>query len=280
MGGDCHDQLRPLQSASPEPRPLPRALGGGVICEASRGSSRDYNGGSRGPGKRNSSHFRSPCDYFTVRGTGLCRKRRIYLKWGLASQRNQSRGIVLAAVNPNEMRRSWLRRFLRGLTQRTLLSQRQTTLCRQSVSLRPGADAPRSIKNPDPGLAQERYDICWRILKASLPDDSLCLFEPACCEPENASAIRDKNVLSKVLIQGSNGCNHYGPQTCAFFNERIFLQRDPRDIWSVRSYTVRITRRSRATSRCLPSSSAPCGPRKRSAKHIVARFTQPCPYST
>ena len=37
-------------------------------------------------------------------------------------------------------------------------------------------------------------------------------------------------MLSKVLLLPPNGRDHYRPQACAFFNRRIFLKRDPRDL--------------------------------------------------
>ncbi len=87
--------------------------------------------------------------------------------------------------------------------------------------------------------------ILYQILKESLPDDAVCLFEPTTCQPEDSSALRDKNVLSKVLILPPNDCDHYSPQACAFFNRRIFLKRDPRDLLVsqllYRSYQTAIT---------------------------------------
>ena len=56
--------------------------------------------------------------------------------------------------------------------------------------------------------------ILYQILKESLPDDAVCLFEPTTCQPEDSSALRDKNVLSKVLILPPNDCDHYSPQAC------------------------------------------------------------------
>ena len=126
-------------------------------------------------------------------------------------------------------------------------------------------------------LPRSGTTILWQILKSSLPDDAVCLFEPASCEPENASAIRDKNVLSKVLIQGGNGGSHYSPQACAFFDKRIFLQRDPRDILvSTLLYSSYHTAITSDFSMFAQFVTRRAGQGARPATHMVLRFARPC----
>ena len=79
-------------------------------------------------------------------------------------------------------------------------------------------------------MAKSGSTICYQIIKESLPQDAVSFFEPATCQPEDPGALRAKFVVSKVLFTPSNGLDHYGPQACGFFNKRIYLQRDPRDL--------------------------------------------------
>jgi hypothetical protein len=63
-----------------------------------------------------------------------------------------------------------------------------------------------------------------------MPGDTVCLFEPDACQPENPSGLLDKNVLAKVLVHRTQGYDHYTPEACSFYDRRIFIRRDPRDL--------------------------------------------------
>ena len=72
--------------------------------------------------------------------------------------------------------------------------------------------------------------ILYEILRESLPPDTVCLFEPKDCAPSDPAAHAAGNVLSKVLLEPSRGVAHYGRDACDFFDRRIFIRRDPRDL--------------------------------------------------
>jgi hypothetical protein len=72
--------------------------------------------------------------------------------------------------------------------------------------------------------------ILFQILKESLPGETVGLFEPASCRPEESSQLADKNVVAKVLFQPILGYDHYGPEVCSYFDRRVFIHRDPRDM--------------------------------------------------
>ncbi len=100
-------------------------------------------------------------------------------------------------------------------------------VCQASPQVVEPSEAPRILIL---SLAKSGTTILYQILKESLPSDALCLFEPQTCQPEDVAAAKGTSALAKVLIEPHNGHDHYGPQACAFFNKRIFLRRDPRDL--------------------------------------------------
>ncbi len=124
-------------------------------------------------------------------------------------------------------------------------------------------------------LGKSGTTILYQILKESLPDDAVSLFEPPACQPEDPSALRDKTVLSKVLLLQPNGRDHYRPQACAFFNRRIFLQRDPRDLLvSLLLYNAYHTAITRDFCEVRPIRKRPAGQGTGPREHAVPRSAQ------
>jgi hypothetical protein len=80
------------------------------------------------------------------------------------------------------------------------------------------------------GLGKSGTTILLEILKKSVSGDTVCFFEPVGCRPEDTVSLSGKNVLSKVLLNKMLGYDAYGPDACSFFDKRIFIQRDPRDL--------------------------------------------------
>jgi len=72
--------------------------------------------------------------------------------------------------------------------------------------------------------------ILFQILKESLPGDTVGIFEPPTCQPADVANLAEKNVVAKVLFQPMRGYAHYGPEACAFYDKRVFIHRDPRDM--------------------------------------------------
>jgi hypothetical protein len=72
--------------------------------------------------------------------------------------------------------------------------------------------------------------ILFQILKESLPGETVGIFEPATCRPDEPGQLAGKNVVAKVLFQPIRGYDHYSPEACAFFDKRVFIHRDPRDM--------------------------------------------------
>jgi hypothetical protein len=80
------------------------------------------------------------------------------------------------------------------------------------------------------GPGKSGTTILLEILKKSVSGDTVCFFEPAGCRLADTASLDRKNVLSKVLLNRMLGYGPFGPDACSFFNKRIFLQRDPRDL--------------------------------------------------
>jgi len=80
------------------------------------------------------------------------------------------------------------------------------------------------------GSGKSGTTILLEILKKSVGGDTVCFFEPAGCWPGGTASLGGKNVLSKVLLNRMLGYAAYSPEACSFFDKRIFIQRDPRDL--------------------------------------------------
>ena len=88
---------------------------------------------------------------------------------------------------------------------------------------------PHRHQNLDLGLGQSGTTVLYQILKESLPDDAVCLFEPR--DVSARGSLRPARQERALQGFAADPCgDHYSPQACAFFNKRIFLRRDPRDL--------------------------------------------------
>ncbi len=72
--------------------------------------------------------------------------------------------------------------------------------------------------------------ILFEKLRRALPADTVCLFEPTDCAPPQPVAAAGRFVLSKVLFSQHRAVDDYGPQACSYFDRRIYIRRDPRDM--------------------------------------------------
>jgi hypothetical protein len=79
-------------------------------------------------------------------------------------------------------------------------------------------------------LPKSGTTILFQILKESMAEDTVCLFEPAACQPEAFRLSGSRSLLAKVLIAKPSDSEHFSPAACAAYNKRIFLRRDPRDL--------------------------------------------------
>jgi hypothetical protein len=93
-----------------------------------------------------------------------------------------------------------------------------------------------STRNPAPlkvlilAVGKSGTTILFQMVKESLQGETVGFFEPLFSEPPDVGALEGKNVVSKVLIQNALGYRHYSPEAFSFFDKRIFIQRDPRDL--------------------------------------------------
>ena len=63
-----------------------------------------------------------------------------------------------------------------------------------------------------------------------MPPGTVCLFEPSTCAPTLEQIRASETVLSKVLLSHERPIEDYGPDACRYFDRRIFIRRDPRDL--------------------------------------------------
>lgn len=79
-------------------------------------------------------------------------------------------------------------------------------------------------------LPKSGTTILYQTLLDSMPPATVGLFEPDNCRPKKQRQLQDKNVLAKVLLHQVRGLDHYNPRACSFFDKKILIIRDPRDV--------------------------------------------------
>ncbi len=79
-------------------------------------------------------------------------------------------------------------------------------------------------------LPKSGTTILYQILLDSMSPDTVGLFEPDNCGPKKSGQLLNKNVLAKVLLHQVRGLENYNPEACSFFDKKILIVRDPRDV--------------------------------------------------
>jgi hypothetical protein len=79
-------------------------------------------------------------------------------------------------------------------------------------------------------LPKSGTTILYQIIKDSMPPETIGLFEPETCRPDRKVREAGSGVCAKVLLTQARGLEHYAPAQCEYYNKRIMIVRDPRDV--------------------------------------------------
>ena len=79
-------------------------------------------------------------------------------------------------------------------------------------------------------LPKSGTTILYQMLKDSMPPETIGLFEPETCDPGPEIREAGAGVCAKVLLTQARGMESYAPEGCKFYNKKIMIVRDPRDV--------------------------------------------------
>ena len=79
-------------------------------------------------------------------------------------------------------------------------------------------------------LPKSGTTILYQMVKDSMPPGTIGLFEPENCRPARKVREAGQGVCAKVLVAQVRGLDHYAPAQCEFYDKKMMIVRDPRDV--------------------------------------------------